>query len=51
MKNHCLVPLEIFVQSENLKQLDTLKQDEYLNIPLSIANNDLGYFIKPGGFP
>jgi hypothetical protein len=51
MKNHCPVPLEIFVQNQSLELMDTLKHDDYLNIPLSIANDDLGYFIKPAGFP
>jgi hypothetical protein len=51
MKNDCPVPLEIFVRNESLELMGTLKQDDYLNIPLSLANDDLAYFIKPGGFP
>ena len=51
MKNHCPIPLEIYAQKESLELMGTLKEDEYLNIPMTMANDDLAYFIKPGGFP
>lgn len=51
MKNHCPIPLELFVQNQSVELIATLKEDDVLNVPLWMAFDDLGYFVKPGGFP